>query len=93
VEETNGYSGQCVSFSFIDAGSVLLPAQFFFPFSFIVPLGLQKKQAAGVTCQRSHARIASTRSMHYQSAGVAIRGSPPEKAVTGGCAFSIGLTP
>ena len=30
--ETHGTSGQCVSFSLIDAGSVLLPAQFFFSF-------------------------------------------------------------
>jgi len=29
VRETHGTSGQCVSFSLIDAGSVLLPAFFF----------------------------------------------------------------
>jgi hypothetical protein len=32
--ETHGTSGQCVSFSLFDAGSVLLPAQFFFSFLF-----------------------------------------------------------
>jgi hypothetical protein len=32
VEETHGTSGQCVSFSLIDAGRVLLPAYFFFLF-------------------------------------------------------------
>ena len=35
VEETHGTSGQCVSFSLIDAGSIMLPAWFFFLFLFL----------------------------------------------------------
>ena len=47
VGETHGTSGQCVSFSLIDAGSVLLPAQF--SFSFLSASGTHTMQAVEST--------------------------------------------